>query len=193
MALIAVTGGIGAGKTTLINQFKSFGAEVADADDIAHSAYLPGNEAYTQILEHWGNDVLEVDGTVNRKKVANIVFTQKEELDWLNGVVHPFVRNEILKKGEKRTLYCAVPLLYETGWTEYFDVVVSAWCPSDVQKERLQGRGWSEEEISRRLSAQVSMDEKLRRADYGIITNCSWACLREQCRLIYMHINSLPL
>ena len=190
MTLIALTGGIGAGKTTLALQFKALGAAIADADDIAHSAYFPGNMAYSRMLERWGKSVLDEDGQINRKRVASIVFQDAQELQWLNGVVHPFVHDEINRLATDRLLFCAIPLLDEAGWSENCAAVIAAWCPPDVQRQRLRGRGWSEDEIDRRLSKQLSMNEKLLRADYGVVTSCSWECLAHQCRRIYERIVS---
>lgn len=185
MTLIALTGGIGAGKTTLASQFKALGAATADADDIAHSAYQPGNNAYNSMLRRWGDSVLHDDGQINRKAVASIVFKDAGELAWLNGVVHPFVRSEINRLAADKLLFCAIPLLDEAGWSEDCAAVVAAWCPPDVQRQRLRERGWSEDEIDRRLSKQVSMNDKLLHADYGVVTSCSWDCLARQCRKIY--------
>ena len=188
MTLIALTGGIGSGKTTLARQFKELGADMADADDIAHSVYLPGNKAYDCIVARWGISILDSDKTVNRKSVAEIVFKDDDELKWLNGVVHPFVRGRIAELSEHTLLFCAIPLLDESGWRDECAAVVASWCPPDVQRKRLHGRGWDDAEIRRRLEKQVSMDAKLRNADYGVITNCSWDCLRKQCEIIYREI-----
>ena len=188
MTLIALTGGIGSGKTTLARQFKELGADMADADDIAHSAYIPGNKAYESIVARWGESVLNGDSTVNRKAVADIVFRDEKELEWLGGVVHPFVRETIALLSENTLLFCAIPLLDESGWRSDCAAVVSSWCPPDVQMERLHARGWDDDEIRRRLEKQASMDAKLRNADYGVITNCTWECLRMQCEIIYREI-----
>ena len=111
MTLIALTGGIGSGKTTLAKQFKELGADMADADDIAHSVYQPGNKAYDSIVARWGLSILDSDKTVNRKAVAEIVFKNDDELKWLNGVVHPFVRERIAELSEHALLFCAIPLV----------------------------------------------------------------------------------
>ena len=190
MTLIALTGGIGAGKTTLAAQFKALGAATADADDIAHSAYLPGNAAYTAMLERWGSAILGESRQVNRKAVASIVFQDAGELQWLNSVVHPFVRSEINRLSADKLLFCAIPLLDEAGWSSGCAAVIAAWCSPDVQRTRLRGRGWSEEEIDRRLSKQISMDEKLLHADYGIVTSCSWECLALQCKRLFLELSS---
>lgn len=188
MTLIALTGGIGSGKTTLAKQFKELGADMADADDIAHSVYQPGNKAYDSIVARWGLSILDSDRMVNRKAVAEIVFKDDGELKWLNGVVHPFVRDSIARLSEHTLLFCAIPLLDESGWRNECAAVVAAWCPPEVQRKRLHERGWDDAEIRRRLEKQVSMDKKLMNADFGVITNCSWDCLRKQCELIYREI-----
>ncbi len=184
MTLIAVTGGIGAGKTTLMHQFRSLGEATADADDIAHGLYEPGREAYAAMLSRWGEGILAADGMINRGRVAEIVFSDKGELSWLNGLMHPLVRREIELLSEGRRLFCAIPLLYESGWEDSCDAVVAAWCPAEVQYSRLRARGWDDREIKRRLNSQISMDEKMSRADYAVITDCSWECLALQCRYL---------
>ena len=184
---IAVTGGIGAGKTTSMRFFAEAGARVADADEVAHSLYLPGQPAYDAMVTRWGTRILTAEGEISRPAVAARVFGTPAELTWLNDLVHPLVRSEIqrLARLDEKPLFCAIPLLYETGWERDFAKVVAVWCPPEVQRQRLLARHWSEQEISRRLAAQLSMDEKLRRADFGVMTHCSWECLREQCRKIY--------
>ena len=196
MSLIAVTGGIGAGKTTLLRFFAEAGGRIADADDVAHDVYLPGKPAHAAMVSRWGETILSNDGQIARAEVAKRVFGQAEELAWLNNLVHPLIRQELLRLSQEPGphLFCAIPLLYETHWEPDCAKVVSAWCPADVQLQRLRARGWSDEEIQRRLATQLSMDEKLRRADYGILTNCTWECLREQCQRTYSSIcNALPL
>ena len=184
MALIAVTGGIGTGKTTIARLFHELGADTADADDIAHAAYLPGSRLHGEMLARWGSGILASNGEIDRKAVAAIVFGDAAELAWLEGMVHPFVRDELRRLSEGRPLFCAIPLLDESGWREDCSCVVSAWCPPDVQMARLLDRGWSIEDAELRLAAQASSDAKLQRADYGIVTSCSWECLREQCRRV---------
>lgn len=184
MALIAVTGGIGAGKTTLMHQFLALGQSTADADDIAHNLYEPKREAYLRMVERWGKGILLDDGRISRAAVAGIVFTRHSELEWLNALLHPLARREIRELSRGKTLFCAIPLLYEGGWEKDCDAVVAVWCPKDVQYSRLRQRGWDDNEIRRRLESQISMDEKMTRADYAVITDCDWDCLARQCRYL---------
>ncbi len=185
--MLAITGGIGAGKSTVLRMFAGFGARIADADDLAHSAYRQGLPSYQAMVARWGRGILDASGEIDRRKVAAIVFCKKEELNWLNVQVHPFVWQELENlsaEREKGPLFCAIPLLYEFGWEDKVDAVISVWCPPEVQRERLLQRGWTDEEIRRRLATQISMDEKLSRGDYGIINDCTLEELAAQCRAV---------
>lgn len=184
MPLIAVTGGIGCGKTTVLGCFQKQGCLTLDADELAHEMYLPGTEAWRQMTDRWGKGILAADGSVDRKAVARIVFSEQRELAWLNQLLHPLLREEIQRRGRQNQgvfTFCAVPLLYELGWLDGFDAVVATWCPREVQRERLRQRGWSDDEIDARLRTQLAAEEKLERADYGIVTSCTWESLDEQC------------
>ncbi len=190
MILVAVTGGIGAGKTTVLSSFARLGARIADADDIAHELYLPGGSAYKPLVERWGRAILNPDGHVCRSAIASNVFANPEELAWLNGLLHPLVQQEILKRAQAASepLYCAIPLLHECQWQQDMTATVAVWCDAKTQHERLRQRGWSEEEISRRLQKQLSMDEKMRLADYMVMTNCPMAMTERQCAKVHAAI-----
>ena len=185
--LFAVTGGIGAGKTTVLRYFAEMGCAAADADEISHSLTYPGSPVCQTIVQRWGQDFLTPEGALDRKRVAKKVFADETERRWLEQQLHPEIGRRILALAQEATasgkpLLCAVPLLYETGWDKDFTAVISVWCPPEIQKARLLGRGWSEEECTRRCQAQLSMDEKCERADYVIQSDCSWEMLAEQCR-----------
>lgn len=184
--MLAVTGGIGAGKSTVLRMFAGLGARVADADEIAHLQYRQGQPSHQAMVERWGERILDGTGEIDRRVVAAIVFQDKKELDWLNKLIHPCVWREVerLTADGEGPLFCAIPLLYEFGWENRVDAVISVWCPPDVQLARLRQRGWTEEEIRRRLATQISMDEKLSRGDYGIINDCTLEELAAQCRAV---------
>ena len=190
MMLVAVTGGIGAGKTTVLEQFARFGAEVADADTLVHRLYEPGSELHAALIERWGARVVAADGRLLRPAIAEIVFSEPAELRWLNGMVHPRVRQLIkdMAAAARPALFCAIPLLFESGWESDMSCTVAVWCDPVTQQQRLGQRGWDEREMTRRISQQLSMDEKLRRSDYGIVSSCSWDLLAEQCQLVYQRI-----
>ncbi len=188
--LIAITGGIGMGKSTILSQFQGLGAKTLDADDVAHDMYLPNRPAYNTLLQHWGNGILAKDGTLDRKKIAGIVFQSKEELAWLNSVMHPLVRNAIqdCANEDTRPLFCAIPLLFESGWEETADKIISVWCDRETQMQRLIARGWSREHAKDRLDSQWSPERKLLLADFAIVSGCSWQHLADQCRIVYQAI-----
>ncbi|MBT3377773.1 MAG: dephospho-CoA kinase [Lentisphaerae bacterium] len=190
MHLVGVTGGIGAGKTTVLRHLHSFNARTVDADTLVHELYAPGTRVFRGVLRRWGSDVTTVNGDIDRAAVARLVFADKDELEWLNRLVHPCVRQRIREIAEQQPtpLFCAIPLLFEVGWERDIRTTISVWCPPETQRSRLRSRGWTDEHIDERLAHQLSMDEKLRRADYGIINNGSQEMLREQCIAVYQRV-----
>ena len=185
--LIGITGSIGMGKSTVLRDFRQLGGMVMDADEIAHSLYEPGRTAYEAMVAHWGRGILGDGERIDRKAVGGIVFREPAELRWLNGLLHPLIREEMKAQARQSSVpvYSAVPLLYESGWEKDADAVVCVWCEPSVQHERLLARGWSEQEIASRLASQMPADEKLLRSDFAIVTSCSWDDLREQCRRVH--------
>jgi len=190
--LVGITGGIGAGKTTVLGVLAELGERTIDADNVVHRLYESDSEIRSALATRWGTDVLEVDGRIDRSAVATKVFADVEERRWLNALVHPRVRAELHAAGggEQELCFCGVPLLFEVGWEQDMVCTVTVWCDRATQVARLMDRGWSDEEIEARAGAQLDMDEKLRRADYGIVNNSSIEILQEQCRRLVAQIRS---
>ena len=182
--LTALTGGIGSGKSTALNIFKELGAETHDTDLIVHKIYEEDKEVHSSLQQRWGNDIF-TGGLPNRKKIAQLVFNNSENLKWLNQLMHPRVKEKITSIYSGKFTVIAVPLLYEVKWQTAFDSVISIWCSEDIQMKRLLARGWTESECKARLSAQMSQDEKLSKADFGIINDWSEKFLIRQCREIF--------
>jgi dephospho-CoA kinase len=184
MPLFVVTGGIGAGKSAVLDCWRRLGMRTAEADQIAHALYQPGRPAWQAIRERWGDQVLDATGLVSRATVADVVFRDPAELAWLNGLLHPLVRDEVLAlvSASATPLFCAIPLYYEAGWSGWANNVIVVWCRPDIQQRRLQERGWNPGEIARRLSSQMSQNEKLARADFAIINDYSPEILMAQCQ-----------
>ena len=192
MIHVGITGGVGAGKSAALSIFASLGARVLDADSIVHRLYEPGGGLGSLLASRWGPKILTPAGGVDRAALAAIVFASEQELEWLNQVMHPRVRQVI--RSEMRQpgppLFCAVPLLHEVGWDRDWDWVVAVWCDANTQRERLCRRGWSDKQIAQRLQRQLSMDEKLIRSDIGIINTGSPELLARQCRCVYRMVTN---
>ncbi len=192
MVLVGVTGGMGAGKTTVLEAMSALGAETVDADDLVHALYKPGGAVYRYATRRWGRAVCLEDGRIDRAAIAELVFSSAAELDRLTELIHPLVKQTVLKKVRNASgelLCCGVPLLYEAAWENEFDVVIAVWCDAETQRQRLRQRGWSGADRQRRAARQLSMDEKLERSDFGIINCGSRRLLATQCRILYERIH----
>ncbi|MCP4178992.1 MAG: dephospho-CoA kinase [bacterium] len=189
--MVALTGGIGCGKSTALNIFEELGCLIIDSDAICHRLYDDPDKLFvSKILTRWGSKIL-VNNKVNRKKIAEIVFTDEEELQWLNSIIHPIVFNkgqEIADNNKNKLIIFDIPLLFETGMHTNFKKTVSIWSHNNIQIERLKKRDWDIEHIKQRLNAQLSKDIKLEMADYGIINNGDIDYLKLQCKQIIINI-----
>ena len=192
--LIGMTGGMGSGKSSALKIFNELGCLTLDADAICHLLYSDGgSQLVIKIRNRWGDRVIEEsNGGINRAELGKIVFENKEELQYLNRIVHPAVLEHVetasRNTGNTVTVF-DVPLLYEAGWQEHFDKIITVWTSGDIRHQRLIARGMNEEEIKRRDKNQLSPDEKLERADYGLINNGGFEFLKLQCAALYKQWN----
>ena len=175
MKVIGLTGGIGTGKSSVAGFFREKGVPVIDLDEIVHELQRPGKQVYRRIVEEFGESILNSDGTINRKLLGKIVFSDRSKLEKLNSIVHPAViekLKDILMKYQsagQEMLVVEVPLLYEVGLEKLFDHVVVVYAPEEIQIERIMKRdGLSREEALSRIRNQLSIEEKRRRADVVI-------------------------
>ncbi len=181
--LIALTGGIGCGKSSALQIFKEVDWDIFDSDQFCHSLYKRGSclEFENKIIDRWGNSILE-NNEFSRKKIAEIIFQNEVELKWINSVVHPIVLNEIKQQSlTTQKLICDIPLLFECQWEKMFDKVISVWTNAEEQIKRLKKRNWDNKEINRRIKSQLSNDIKLEKSDFGIINTTDIQSLRKQC------------
>ncbi|MCD6363641.1 MAG: dephospho-CoA kinase [Synergistetes bacterium] len=171
--IIGLTGGLGCGKSEVARILKKRGLKVISADDIAHSL-LEENFVKSRIRDIFGEIVFTPNGEVDRKKLAGIVFSDEERLRKLNSILHPLIRRvinaEIAKAREKgEDLVVEIPLLLESKGAYDVDVIVVVSAPLDKVIKRLkEKKGWSKEEIKRRLSKQMPLEQKERLADHVI-------------------------
>ena len=177
MIRLGLTGGVGMGKSTASQFLNDLGFKVADTDDIARKLVEPGKPALKDIVKAFGKEVLQDNGELNRKKAAEIVFSDDSKRLKLEEILHPLIRenwelrlNDWSLENEKLGVV-VIPLLYETECERYFDKVVCMACSKDIQRQRLRQRCWSDLEIDQRIKAQLLIEEKMSRADYVVWTN----------------------
>ncbi|ASX09571.1 dephospho-CoA kinase [Aeromonas dhakensis] len=169
MYVVAITGGIGSGKTTVANQFAELGIEVVDADIIAREVVEPGSPALAAIAAHFGADVIASDGRLDRRQLRERVFTDPQAKGWLNALLHPLIRSEMQRQcAAARSPYCllVVPLLVENRLTALANRVLVIDVDEATQIERTCRRdGVSREQAEAILAAQASRTERLAAAD----------------------------
>ncbi|GAA9154452.1 dephospho-CoA kinase [Helicobacter pylori] len=181
---IALTGGIGTGKSTTIKILESQGYQILDADKIAHQLL---QEHRFEIAQHFGSDILE-KGILNRKKLGAIVFQNANELKWLEDFLHPLIRECMLQKAyelEKnhQAYFLDIPLFFEVGGKKCYPVskVVLVYAPRVLQIERLLERDkLKEAEILQRLACQMDIEQKRALSDYIIDNSSSLKDLNKQ-------------
>lgn len=174
MFLVGLTGGIGSGKSTVAARLVQHGAELIDADQIAREVVLPGNPAFDKIVEHFGPDVLDGDGFIDRPKLGAIVFADERKRVLLNEITHPAVFDRIANRLELLQAFDGlvvldVPLLVESGAERGYDAVVVVAAQPDTQATRLvTDRGMTLSDAEARIAAQAPLDEKLEAATHVI-------------------------
>ena len=170
----AVTGGIGCGKSATGAALQSLGVAVLDADTVVHDLLTRDADVQTAIRARFGDGVFR-DGKVDRRALAAIVFAEPAARADLEGLLHPRVRiaTDAWLAAQPPTQPCAViiPLLYEVGRDRDFPLVACVACSPALQRDRLGQRGWLEEEVFRRLAAQLPTEEKVKRAQIVIWTD----------------------
>jgi len=175
MLVIGLTGGIATGKSTVSTLLKASNIPVIDADLIARQVVEPGTTALARIKATFGNQVLFPDGTLDRKKLGSIIFTDDSKRKKLNAIVHPAVRKtmvwQVLKYWIRGYKYCVVdvPLLIEGGLWKWVGSVVVVYCSEELQLQRLMNRdSSSREDALARLGSQLPISEKVIYADIVI-------------------------
>jgi dephospho-CoA kinase len=175
MLKVGLTGNVAAGKSTVADVWRALGATVIDADELARRAVDPGTPAYAAIAAEWGDEVVEPDGALDRAALRRIVFSDPGARERLEQIVHPAVaglRDELYREAEGRgekVVVADIPLLFEVGLVDEFDVVVLVDAPEEVRLVRMVGdRGMDPEEARRVIAAQMPSELKRARADYVI-------------------------
>lgn len=198
MPLIALTGGIASGKSTIASRLRERGAIVVDADQIVRDVQSVGSPVLAEIAAAFGDDILAGDGSLNRAALGARVFGDPEQLARLNAIVHPAVREESARRFSQAfaanpaaVVVYDVPLLVEARVDDPWDLIVVAHAPADVRKQRLiELRGHSPEEADARIAAQVPDEKRLAVADVVIDTAGSLDHTRDQVDQLWGRLTS---
>ena len=170
--VIGLTGGIGAGKSTVTQMLEGLGAAVIDADKVGHQIYLPELPAWREVVDAFGTTVLNADRTINRQALGKIVFADPEALRTLNRIVHPKMFDrmaeliaELRVRGGMKAIVVEAAVLIEANWMPLVDQVWVVMASEAVVVDRLATqRNLSPEQVRTRIAAQLSNDERLRHA-----------------------------
>lgn len=177
--IVGITGGVGCGKSTVVEQIKNhFSCRAISTDDVSREQMEPGGIALKRVTEEFGEEILEADGSLNRKALADIVFGNPEKLALLNSITHPLVTEYVLEQVElerDRNLYqillIETALLIEGKYDEFCDMVWYVYAPEEQRRERLKiSRGYSEDKIDSLFARQHS-EEDYREVATHIIVN----------------------
>jgi dephospho-CoA kinase len=190
---IGLTGGIGSGKTTAADRFASLGVPVVGADAISRRSLKKDGACYGRVVETFGAGILRNDGTIDRKALAAIIFSDENKRRLLNDIVHPYVLKEMFEQANglcddsrcKLVLF-DVPLLFESGMDREMDANVLVACDEETRVRRIMARdGTTREAAEARIRSQMPEEEKRARADYVLDNNFTPAHLNEQVKALY--------
>ena len=196
MLLVGLTGGIGAGKSTVSLGLAERGAVVVDADAIVRELQQPGTQVFKEMEERFGPGILDESGQLDRAAVADLVFTDATALADLGAIVHPRVHEEIARRIEEQSttdsvVILDVPLLVESGWEDLRGTIVVDLDPEVAIARLIEFRGFSEQDARNRIAKQASRSERLARADFVIDNHGQPHELDDQIALAWQWIQSL--
>lgn len=169
------------GKSTTASFLAKRGIPIADTDSIARELVAPGMPALVEIRREFGDTLIDSRGNLDRKKLAQIVFSDPGARAALETILHPLIRVEWQhrvqkwKEAQLPVAAAVIPLLFETAAACYFDAIVCVACGKPTQYSRLAERGWNYEAMARRIAAQMPVDEKINRADYVVWSDTTLA------------------
>ena len=174
MLIVGLTGGIGAGKSTVANMFAQLGALTIDADQLARQAIEKGSPGFDEVISTFGEDILS-EGEIDRQRLGSIVFRDSNKRKELESIIHPRVQEALAQKIKSLSpgdiLIYEIPLLVETGAAGKFDCIITVESDIENRLDRLFERGLEEDEAQRRIAAQASQSERESVADYVVVND----------------------
>ncbi len=192
MIIVGLTGSVGTGKSTVTNFFRELGAYIIDWDELARKVTRPHLRAWKEVVEYFGKGILNEDLTINRQKLAEIVFSDKGKVTKLNQIVHPEVfkederiTNEIKSLDPDALIIKDIPLLFELTRPVFVDKIVVVSASEQTQLRRLEEKGMSREDARSRIKSQLPLGEKIKSADFVISNDGSLEETKKQVEKIY--------
>jgi len=202
MLIVGLTGGISSGKSTVLKIFKNFGCKTVDADEIAHQLTTPGTKVLREIVRKFGQEVLNKKGTLNRKRLAEAIFRDRQKRKSLNAIMHPKIIAEMKKRikgvqkltaqSRRKIVLVDMPLLFEAKLEYLVDKIILVYVPQKIQIERLQrDDNLTLKEARARISAQIPLYKKKKYANYVINGELDSISLRKQVESVWKELISL--
>ena len=193
MKVVALTGGIGSGKSLVANYFFTLGAQVIDADQLARQAIERGSDGFDQVVATFGDGILK-DGDIDRRALGEIVFSDPDKRKALEAIVHPIVQQGLAEArknlSDDEILIYEIPLLVETKAMDKFDAIITVEAPLQERITRLTKRGLVHSEIENRIANQASPEERKSVANYVIENDCSEDELLRKVENIWEDLNA---
>ena len=198
MKWLGLTGGIACGKSTVSSLLREHGIPVLDADEVAKIVVKPGSPGLQSVVQVFGPGILEASGSLDRRRLGQIVFGDKAKLRLLESITHPLIREEIdrqrqvlQRQGAALAIY-DVPLLFESQSEKQFEKVIVVSCTQQQQRARLRQRtGWSDTEIENRIAAQIPLTEKESKADFIIHNDGDADYLKKEVQRLLSWLNTI--
>ena len=190
--LVGLTGGFGTGKSTVLGIFKGFGAVAVDADRLVHKA-LESDDVRNELVSIFGSEILREEG-IDRKRLAELVFSSHADRKRLEAIIHPIVYrriHEVARRFRDRVVIAEIPLLFETGRDKEMDAVITVVARPEKVTERLIRKGYSEEEIKRRQAAQMPVGLKGRKSHFVIDNSDGMEATGNQAAKVWNQLLSL--
>ena len=189
---VGITGGIACGKSVILGMFAEAGWKTLSADSIVHELLDQDQEVYKAVVAGLGKEVIGADGTLDKKEIADIVFSNTEKRIWLEGLLHPRVHEQwtasVAKKPDQNWAV-EIPLLFEKKLEKYFNLVVCLACSQKTQLSRLCSRGLSEANAKARITCQAPLAEKIEKSDIVLSNTGSLDFLRKQFSILLQKLN----
>ena len=193
MKIIGLTGGIGSGKSTVAQFLTEMGAIVLDADKIGHEVLKPRGEAWKQVVNEFGKDIVAANGEIDRAKLGNIVFHNPEAMQRLNRIIHPIIDNlvnarleEYRRQGVDEVVLEAAVILEAGRASQVHELWVTVASEAVVLRRIMERTGISEQEAKARIQSQLSNEERIKQANVVIDTDCSLDELKNRVLQVWM-------